>query len=119
GSDETYWRHEDGARAVAAAALDCARAPFAETAVIGFGGTHYASKFNKLVLERDLQVGHMAPKYTILSLTRDVILQMMNRSRETVKTAIIDWKGTNAEQKAHLLPLLESLDLNVVRAKRA
>jgi len=43
----------------------------------------------------------------------------MNRSRETVKTAIIDWKGTNAEQKAHLLPLLESLDLNVVRAKRA
>ena len=119
GSDETYWRHEDGARAVAAAALDCARAPFTETAVIGFGGTHYASKFNKLVLERDLQVGHMAPKYTILSLTRDVVLQMMNRSRETVKTAIIDWKGTNAEQKAHLLPLLESLDLNVVRAKRA
>ena len=118
GSDEAHWRHEEGARAVAAAAFDCAKAPFAEEAVIGFGGTHYASKFNKLVLERDLHVGHMAPKYAILGLTRDVVLQMMNRSRETVKTAIIDWKGTNAEQKAHLLPMLESLGLNVVRAKR-
>jgi D-aminoacyl-tRNA deacylase len=119
GSDEAHWRHEEGARAVAAAALDCAREPFAEDAVIGFGGTHYASKFNKLVLERDLHVGHMAPKYAIPGLTRDVVLQMMNRSRETVKTAIIDWKGTNAEQKAYLLPILESLDLDVVRAKRA
>ncbi|MHA1484512.1 MAG: D-aminoacyl-tRNA deacylase [Candidatus Thorarchaeota archaeon] len=119
GSDEAYWRHEDGARAVAAAALDCASAPFAETAVIGFGGTHYASKFNKLILERDLQVGHVAPKYAILGLTRDVVLQMMNRSHEIVKTAIIDWKGTNAEQKGHLLPMLESLGLAVVRAKRA
>ncbi len=119
GSDEAHWRHEEGARAVAAAALDCAREPFAEDAVIGFGGTHYASKFNKLVLERDLHVGHMAPKYAIPGLTRDVVLQMMNRSRETVKTAIIDWKGTNAEQKAYLLPILESLGLDVVRAKRA
>ena len=118
GSDEAYWRHEDGARAVAAAALDCARAPFAETAVIGFGGTHYASKFNKLILERDLHVGHVAPKYAIPGLTPDVVFQMMNRSAETVKTAIIDWKGTNAEQKAHLLPMLESLNLDVVRAKR-
>ena len=119
GSDEAHWRHKEGARAVAAAALDCARAPFAEDAAIGFGGTHYASKFNKLVLERNLRVGHMAPKYAIPGLTRDVVLQMMNRSRETVKTAIIDWKGTNAEQKVHLLPMLESLGLDVVRAKRA
>ncbi len=119
GSDEAYWRHEEGARAVAAAALDCTKASFAEDAVIGFGGSHYASKFNKLVLERNLHVGHMAPKYAVPSLTRDVVLQMMNRSRETVKTAVIDWKGTNAEQKAHLLPMLESLGLDVVRAKRA
>ena len=119
GSSEEYWTHQDGARAVAAAVMDCVTEPLSGDAVIGFGGTHYASKFNKLVLEKDYKIGHMAPKYAINDLTVDVLDQMITRSTNPIRSAIIDWKGMNAENKAHILPMLEDANIEVIRAKNA
>ncbi len=118
GSDESHWQNTEGAKAVAAAAMDCIRAPIENEASIGFGGTHYASKFNKLVLERNARIGHIAPKYALDDLSPPLVHQMLSRSRETVTRAIIDWKGTNAEQKGRLFPILEECDLEVIRASR-
>ncbi len=117
GSDEIFWRHKEGARSVAAAAMACIKEPFNEDSMIGFGGNHYASKFNRLVIEKNLRIGHIAPKHALDGLTEDVVLQMIQRSRETTKSAVIDWKGTNSQQKAHILPILEKLGLEVVRAR--
>ena len=119
GSSEEYWTHQEGARAVAAAVMDCVEEPMSGDAVIGFGGTHYASKFNKLVLEKGYKIGHMAPKYAINGLTSDVLTQMINRSTNPIVSAIIDWKGMNAENKAHVLPMLEDANIDVIRAKNA
>jgi D-aminoacyl-tRNA deacylase len=119
GSSEDYWTHQEGARAVAAAVVDCIDEPLDGDAVIGFGGTHYASKFNKLVLEKDYKIGHMAPKYAINGLTSDVLRQMITRSTNKIVAAIIDWKGMNAENKAHVLPMLEEEKIEVIRAKNA
>ena len=118
GSDEKYWCHEEGARAVAAAVMDCIGEPMTGEASIGFGGTHYASKFNKLVLEKDITMGHMAPKYALNEITHDVVSQMLKRSAQKITQAIIDWKGTNAENKAVLFPILEDLEIPVVRASK-
>ncbi|MHA1926800.1 MAG: D-aminoacyl-tRNA deacylase [Candidatus Thorarchaeota archaeon] len=118
GSDEKYWHHEDGARAVAAAVMDCVKEPLTGDASIGFGGTHYASKFNKLVLEKDITIGHIAPKYALNEITSDVVSQMLERSAQKITQAIIDWKGTNAENKAVLFPILEDLGIPVVRASK-
>ena len=119
GSDERYWIHKDGARAVAAAIMDCVKEPLLCESVIGFGGTHYASKFDKLVLEKDYKIGHMAPKYAIDELTIDVVEQMVSRTIGTVTCAIVDWKGMNADNKAHLFPILEELGVDIVRDKDA
>ncbi|MFW9844941.1 MAG: D-aminoacyl-tRNA deacylase, partial [Candidatus Thorarchaeota archaeon] len=119
GSTEEYWVHEEGARTVAAAIMECVRAPLVVDSVIGFGGTHYARKFNKLVLEKDYNIGHMAPKYAVNDLTLDVVKQMITRTTGNVMCAIIDWKGLNAENKAHIFPILEEVGLEIVRAKRA
>jgi D-aminoacyl-tRNA deacylase len=118
GSDETYWRHEEGARAVATAVMNCVKAPMTGSASIGFGGTHYASKFNKLVLEKGITIGHVAPKYALNEITQDIVSQMLKRSAQEITQAIIDWKGTNAENKAMLFPILEGLGIPVVRASR-
>lgn len=117
GSSEEYWTHQDGATAVAAAVMDCVDEPLSGDAVIGFGGTHYASKFNKIVLEKGYKIGHMAPKYAINDLTYDVLNQMITRSTNPIVSAIIDWKGMNAENKAHVLPMLEDANIEVIRAK--
>jgi D-aminoacyl-tRNA deacylase len=119
GSTEEYWIHKEGARAVAAAIMDCVNTPLDSESAIGFGGTHYASKFNKLVLEKGYNIGHMAPKYAVNDLTREVIEQMIQRTAGVVTRAIIDWKGMNAENKAHVLPILEEIGLEIVRAKHA
>ncbi len=117
GSTEEYWVHKEGARAVAAAIMDCVKEPIQTESVIGFGGTHYASKFNKLVLDKGYKIGHIAPKYSINELTLDIIRQMVKRTTGLVKKAIVDWKGMNAENKEHVFPLLEELKLEIVRDK--
>jgi D-aminoacyl-tRNA deacylase len=119
GSSEENWTHIEGAKAVAAAVMDCVAEPISGDAVIGFGGTHYASKFNKLVLEKGYKIGHMAPKYAINNLSTDVLEQMIHRSTNPITSAVIDWKGMNAENKAHLLPMLEDINIEVIRAKNA
>ena len=119
GSTEEYWRNEEGAKAVSAAIFECIHEPLQCKSVIGFGGTHYASKFNKLVLEKGYKIGHMAPKYVLNALTLDVIKQMMNRSAGSTYQAIVDWKGMNAENKDHIFPLLEEVGLEIVRDKDA
>ncbi len=118
GSDEIYWEHKEGARAVASAAMRCAQVRFQGNCCIGFGGTHYVSKFNKLVLEKDVRIGHMAPKYVLDDIPKSVIEQMISRSKEKVTGAIIDWKGTNQQQREHLLPILDDLGLKLTRAKQ-
>lgn len=117
GSDEEYWHHEGGAAAVAAAVMRCAREPIGDSAYLGFGGTHYASMFNKVVLEEGLAMGHMAPKYAMDDLTSEVVKLMAERSAEPVKAAIIDWKGTNSTQRDTLLPMLEEQGLDLLRAR--
>lgn len=119
GSTEEYWVHPEGARAVSAAIFECINEPLECEGVIGFGGTHYASKFNRLVLEKGYKIGHMAPKYVLNDLNPEVIKQMMNRSRAKTRQAIIDWKGMNAENKEYVFPLLEDAGLEIVRDKDA
>lgn len=117
GSDEDYWVHREGARAVASAAMACLNAPFERESFIGFGGTHYASKFNKIVLEKDMRIGHIAPKYAMDEIPESVVRQMVSRSKETVRRAVIDWKGTNQEQRNHLLPILDDIGIELIRDK--
>lgn len=119
GSTEEYWVHKDGARAVSAAIVDCINEPLETPAVIGFGGTHYASKFNKLVLEKEYKIGHIAPKYALNDMTLDIVKQMKQRTSGSVTKAIVDWKGMNADNKEHLFPLLEEAGLEIVRDKDA
>ncbi|MHA1950224.1 MAG: D-aminoacyl-tRNA deacylase [Candidatus Thorarchaeota archaeon] len=119
GSSEEYWTHEEGARAVSSAIMECVETPISGDAVIGFGGTHYASKFNKLVLEKGYNIGHIAPKYAINGLTSEVLDQMMSKSVNPIVKAVVDWKGTNAENKEHLFPLLEDANIEIIRAKNA
>ncbi|MHA1882428.1 MAG: D-aminoacyl-tRNA deacylase [Candidatus Thorarchaeota archaeon] len=117
GSDENYWQHKEGSRAVAAAAIECTQAELVDEAFIGFGGTHYVSKFNRLVLEKNVRIGHIAPKYALDTMNADILRLMIERSKEKVTQAIIDWKGTNSAQRGKLLPLLDSFGIELIRAR--
>ncbi|MBD3405136.1 MAG: hypothetical protein GF411_03250 [Candidatus Lokiarchaeota archaeon] len=117
GSNEEYWSHIEGAEAVAAAVFDCLTVSMKQNASITFGGNHYASKFNRLVLEENIHISHMAPKYVLDEISPEMVAQMISKTYEPVKQAIIDWKGTTSSQRERILPMIEDLEIDIVRAK--
>lgn len=61
GSTETAWNDPDAARAVAEAILALRNAPAgADRTVVGFGGGHYAPRFERVIRETSWAVGHVA-----------------------------------------------------------
>ncbi len=81
---------------------------------IGIGGTHYPSKFNKLLLESEYAIGHIMPKYTLEFIDKSILNQMIDKSIEKVDTIILDWKGLG-KTKERLKDLLSNYDLKVMR----
>ena len=84
---------------------------------LGFGGTHYAPNFNRLVTNRNLAMSFICPKYYIQELDENLIELMISNTLEKVDYFIIDWKGTNSDDKKHLIPLLEKFDIPIKKSK--
>ncbi len=65
GSDEKMWNDQKCGITVASAILRVAKTKKNYETLLGVGGGHYAREFNKIVLENDYAVGHIAPKYVL------------------------------------------------------
>jgi len=84
---------------------------------LGFGGTHYAPNFHRLIKNKDIAISFICPKYHIQGLDKELIKKMIDNTSEQVDYFIIDWKGTNSEEKKHLIPLLEEFDIPIKKTK--
>ncbi|MFX1395183.1 MAG: D-aminoacyl-tRNA deacylase [Promethearchaeota archaeon] len=84
---------------------------------IGFGGPHYAPNFKKLINYKDIAISFICPKYFIQYLNKEIINKMIENNLEKVDYFIIDWKGTSAQDKKHLIPILEEFDLPIRKTK--
>ncbi len=66
GSSESEWRDPGGARAVARAVLALRGATVgADRTVVGFGGGHYAPRFERVLRETPWAVGHVAADWAL------------------------------------------------------
>ncbi len=84
---------------------------------LGFGGTHYAPNFNRLITNNDIAFSFICPKYYIQELNENMIRMMINNTLEKVDFFIVDWKGTNSQDKKHLIPLLEEFDIPIRKTR--
>ncbi|MFX1276710.1 MAG: D-aminoacyl-tRNA deacylase [Promethearchaeota archaeon] len=84
---------------------------------IGFGGTHYAPQFRKLIDEKKIAISFICPKYYIQELNEEMIAQMISNTFEKVDYFIIDWKGTNSQDKQHLFRILEQFEKPIRKTK--
>ncbi|MBV0923423.1 hypothetical protein KTS45_04350 [Halomicroarcula limicola] len=89
GSAEAQWRDPDAARAVARAILslrdvaaDAPRENGSRRHLVGFGGGHYAPRFERVIRETDWAVGHVAADWSL--------------------SALDEWAETDAEREAVL-----------------
>jgi D-aminoacyl-tRNA deacylase len=66
GSGEAEWADPEGARAVARSTLDLRGVQAsAYRTVVGFGGGHYAPRFDRVLAETDWAVGHVAADWAL------------------------------------------------------
>ncbi|MHA1459606.1 MAG: D-aminoacyl-tRNA deacylase [Promethearchaeota archaeon] len=84
---------------------------------IGFGGTHYAPNFKRLITNNNIALSFICPKYYIQELNETIIKMMIDNTLEKIDYFIVDWKGTNSQDKKHLIPLLEEFDISIRKTR--
>ena len=86
-----------------------------EKSGIAFGGPHYAYKFTKLILNEEYNIGHIAAKYSLLSLNHDTIKQMIDKmlSKNKIEYAILEKKGMKRKQE--IKNILNEMNLEIIQ----
>jgi D-aminoacyl-tRNA deacylase len=107
GSTEKEWTDPAAARAVAESVLSAS--PVNPVPLIGFGGTHYATRQTEIALTSNGAFGHIAHTREIPVLDEELIQAMMVKSG--AGAAYIDRKALNREELNHLSGLLNRLSI--------
>ncbi len=113
GSSEAQWSDKVAAAAVAEAAM-AAAANFGvscQPAVLGIGGTHYNQKFTQMALNSGVAFGHMIPKYAVSEVSDELLRHCIERTKESVGSAVVDWKGIRSEDKPTVVLALHAVGL--------
>lgn len=116
GSSEEEWLNKTAAIAVANAILKAVSSKVSYRPLLCFGGTHYAPKFTKLMLETAWTAAYIAPKYVVDELDEAILAHALQRSCEAVEAAALDWKGLKGAQREALIKLLSKVGLKVCKA---
>lgn len=116
GSNKKYWENEIAARAVAHAIMSVAESEVKSHSSnyeigVGFGGSHYAPRFTRLVYETSVAIGHIAPQYVFDEISKGDIISAISRTREKVDYAFVEWKGLKKRHKEFLIPTLRELKI--------
>jgi D-aminoacyl-tRNA deacylase len=113
GSSPTQWNDAKAAEAVAHATIEAISKSDEESgkAVLGVGGPHYNAKFTRIALENDLAFGHIIPKYAVPSIDKEILRQCVEKTKEKVDHAVLDWKGIKGENKQMLVRILNEISL--------
>ncbi|MFW9826352.1 MAG: D-aminoacyl-tRNA deacylase [Candidatus Thorarchaeota archaeon] len=90
---------------------------FNQIIALGFGGTHYAPNFQRLIINKDIAMSFICPKYYIRELNEILIRKMIKNTSERVDYFLIDWKGTNSIDREHLIPILENFNVPIKKTK--
>lgn len=87
GSGEEQWRDAEAAGAVARAILDLRTVNGSSRTLVGFGGGHYAPRFERILAETDWAVGHIIADWGLEAVGENlagVVHQAFERSGTTI-----------------------------------
>lgn len=81
---------------------------------IALGGTHYPSKFNKLLLDSEFGLAAVAPKHNLEAMDEQLLEQMIEKSVEKVTHIVVDSKGLGS-QKDRIMKMAEKTGLEIYK----
>lgn len=113
GSSPKQWKDLEAAEVVAHAAMAAVFRQSQYRAVLGIGGPHYNEKFTKIALTTNVAFGHIIPKYAIPRIDAEMIRQCLERTVETVESAVLEWKGIKGADKGKLIAALAKIGIPI------
>lgn len=117
GSDIEQWQNKEAAKIIANTINILISEPVEQyKTAFGIGGLHHTPNFKKIVLDSDIAIGHVCPKYMLEYLDEDMIKQAIERTEPRAELVILDWKGLK-EFKKRISEMLEKMDIKVKRTK--
>jgi len=109
GSSPKQWKDTKAAEAVAHSVMAAVSKRSSFPTALGIGGPHYNEKFTRIALSTQTAFGHIIPKYAIPLVDAEIIEQCVERTMETVESAILDWKGIRGADKDRLISALDKI----------
>ncbi len=116
GSTPQQWKNPIAAKIVADAAMSAVETKQVFKTMVGFGGSHYAPKFNHYIFDTDVAISHIAPEYVFNEITENEILLAFKRTLEKTNIAAIDWKGLKGSYRSFLVDILKRNGIEVIKA---
>lgn len=116
GSTQREWSDEVAAESLCRALLKVIfhKPRKCEKVAIALGGSHYPSKFNRILLDSEFGLASIVAKHNLRHIDTMMINQLKSKSTEPVSYAIYDSKGMGVEKKRVLL-LLEDSGLKIIK----
>jgi D-aminoacyl-tRNA deacylase len=116
GATEKEWKDRRAAGVIAEALIkSLTEKEIWSKVALGFGGTHYPTKFTEMTLETDTAFSFVAPKHALEFVDEAMFGQMVQRTSAPVRYAVVDWKGLG-QHKQKILDFAGKFGLEVVRA---
>jgi D-aminoacyl-tRNA deacylase len=115
GSSEKQWKDDFAGEIVAKAMLSAIKETPTGRNAIGFGGGHYAPKHTETVLGSEIAIGHIMSKYAFENLNEETVKNMIERTENGCKIAVLDWKGIKGDDRKKLLNILKTLNIDILR----
>lgn len=114
GSTGGEWSDETAALSVAEAVDKSLSVNEKFESSIGIGGGHYAREFTKMILETEVAIGHIAPKYALDNLEFDVFRQAVEKNVEKISKVFILKESTNRKHKRKIEEFCSELNLEYI-----
>jgi len=114
GSSDKQWDDMLAASRIAEALMSTLENPKSfDKCAVCVGGTHYSEKFNNYLFESEFALGPIFPKYTLEFFTPGILRQVLEKSDQPIKSALIDKKGLGKFKDA-TLTILDSFRLEKI-----
>jgi D-aminoacyl-tRNA deacylase len=115
GSTEKDWENMDAARVVARVIHHLVNnEPMHCRTAVGMGGLHHTPSFKRIVLESEFALGHVCPRYMLEHLTKEMVLQAIDKTMPRAELVILDWKGLKGS-KERIMQILGEINIEVKR----
>lgn len=115
GSTGAEWNDHNAISLVARASVKAAENTDVFEKAIGIGGSHYAPLHTRIVLEKELAIGHIVPSHAIKLLSEEILLQALVKTN--AKFAYLDWKGMKAHERTKIVEMSSKIGLELKRGR--